>query len=112
VAHGTSFRTSHLYICLYVDCTVTDEGRKVERGGHSSASMAGVFADYVNAKVVALNHISAKNKFNAAVVIDEATKAIKGTTTRVQLSYDFLELLVPRTGFPATTTTTTTTTRK
>jgi hypothetical protein len=31
--------------------------------------MAGVFADYVNAKVVALNHISAKNRFNAAVVI-------------------------------------------
>ena len=75
----------------------------MERGGHSSAYMAGVFADYVNAKVVALNHISPKNKENAAIMIEEATKAIKGATTRVQLSYDFLELFVPRTGFPYAT---------
>lgn len=62
--------------------------------------MAGVFADYVNAKVVALNHISPKNKENASIMIEEATNAIKNGTTRVQLSYDFLELFVPTTGFP------------
>jgi ribonuclease BN (tRNA processing enzyme) len=65
--------------------------------------MAGVFADYVNAKVVTLNHLSPKHKENASILIEEATNAIKGTT-RVQLSYDFLELFVPRTGFPDVTT--------
>jgi ribonuclease BN (tRNA processing enzyme) len=95
-----TFSDVPLTYLVYILYFFPDEGRKVERGGHSSASMAGVYADYVNAKVVALNHISPKNRENASIVIEEATTAIKGGTTRVQLSYDFLELFVPRTGFP------------
>ncbi|EEC49344.1 predicted protein, partial [Phaeodactylum tricornutum CCAP 1055/1] len=36
----------------------SDSGERVDFGGHSTSAMAGRFADYVDAKVLLLNHIS------------------------------------------------------
>jgi ribonuclease BN (tRNA processing enzyme) len=64
--------------------------------------MAGRFADYVDAKVLLLNHISPaySGDWNSMrMLVQEAEKAIQKSNTRVQASYDLLELLVPRDGF-------------
>jgi len=79
----------------------SDTGKKVDYGGHSTSAMAGRFADFVSAKVLALNHISMpKGRCDKSVraLIYEAAREVKGDT-RVQLSYDFLELIVPIAGF-------------
>jgi len=68
------------------------------RRGHSTASMAGRFADLVNAKVLALNHIGAHQDVDEQDTARDAKKVIKGDT-RVFTSSDFMEIVVPREGF-------------
>lgn len=80
----------------------SDSGERVDFGGHSTSAMAGRFADYVDAKVLLLNHISPaySGDWNSMrMLVQEAEKAIQKSNTRVQASYDLLELLVPRDGF-------------
>jgi ribonuclease Z len=78
-----------------------DSGIKVDRGGHSTPSMAGKFANDVNAKVLILNHLSPHLRVRASerALAREAEEQIRGRT-RVQVAYDYLELLVPPSGFP------------
>jgi ribonuclease Z len=82
-----------------------DSEEKIQRGGHSTPTMAGAFAGYVNAKVLALNHISSQGggKFvpTMRTLIRNAEDAA-GASTRVQLSYDLMEIVVPRGGFDFT----------
>jgi ribonuclease Z len=95
-----------LELCRNVDVLVHeatflegDKGRKVDFGGHSTAAQAGKVADEVAAKSLLLNHIASGSFFRGAeaAIVDEAKSAVKGST-KVQLSYDHLELLLPRTG--------------
>jgi hypothetical protein len=123
--------------------SLSDTGRRVEYGGHSSAHQAGVVANRIQAKVLLLNHLNPHSNYPHVQqeLIQEATNAIQGrqhntnkqvaaatttsestvattttttttttagiTTTTipppkpplVQLSYDHLEILVPRGGF-------------
>jgi ribonuclease BN (tRNA processing enzyme) len=77
-----------------------DVGDKVNYGGHSTAAMAGRVANLVGAKTLLLNHLSPA-RFHATAegaIVKEANQAIDGKT-KVQLSYDFMELLVPYSGF-------------
>jgi ribonuclease Z len=82
-----------------------DSEEKIQQGGHSTPTMAGAFAGYVNAKVVALNHISStgggKYKPMMRTLVRSAEDAA-GATTRVQLSYDLMGIVVPRGGFDFT----------
>ena len=66
--------------------------------------MAASVARHVQAKVLMLNHISASNKEAdlEAKIVAEAETVLAKYKTRVQLTYDFLDFLVPRKGFPAT----------
>jgi len=95
-------------LCRGVDVLVheatikgTDTGNRVDFGGHSTPAMAGRVADEVNAKVLVLNHLSPTSRFRAAerALAREAEQCISGRT-KVQVAYDHLELLVPRSGFP------------
>jgi hypothetical protein len=64
--------------------------------------MAGAFAGHVNAKVVALNHIGATGGEKWVPTMQELIRdaeAAAGTSTQVQLSYDLMEIVVPRGGF-------------
>lgn len=78
-----------------------DVGNKVDFGGHSTAGAAGQFADRVTAKVLLLNHVSATacRREDEQVFVNEAEAAIRQGRTRVQMSYDFLEIMVPTGGF-------------
>ncbi|KAL7569896.1 hypothetical protein ACA910_008562 [Epithemia clementina (nom. ined.)] len=72
-----------------------------ETRGHSTAAMAGLFAEYAQARVLALNHI--KHPFSGNLeaesqLIVEARDAIQGST-EVQLAYDQMEIMIPREGF-------------
>ena len=80
----------------------SQSGAKVDHGGHSTAAMAGRVADRVGAKVLFLNHISASHQTATAEeqIVQEASNAVEGPT-KVQLSYDLLDIYVPRKGFPA-----------
>ena len=67
--------------------------------------MAGNMAKEIGAKVLVLNHISAKADGNGTnersrlnEIIENASKAA-GPSTRVVTAYDFMELLVPWLGF-------------
>jgi ribonuclease Z len=77
-----------------------DTGHKVESGGHSSAAKAGKFANEVNANVLALVHLPPTVRSNSSIkaLVQEAQKGVRGRT-RVQLTCDLMELLVPRSGF-------------
>lgn len=79
----------------------SDTGDKVDFGGHSSAAMAGKVAEEVGAKTLVLNHISSTNQdpVSEAALVNEAAAAIQGPT-KVQLSYDLMDIHVPRRGFP------------
>lgn len=103
-----------------------DTGRRVDYGGHSSAKQAGEFASDVNAKILILNHISpsAISPDYQNMLVKEASGAAaaavryhhyhdvnsnssnsseevetKKNITRVQLAYDHLEILIPKSGF-------------
>jgi ribonuclease Z len=80
-----------------------DSQQKIQLGGHSTPQMAGSFADYVKAEVLALSHISPSprgqtHKEVTRSIVSNAKKVIRGGT-RVQLSYDLMEIVVPRGGF-------------
>jgi len=81
-----------------------DTGQKVDHGGHSSAAMAGKFANSVNAKVLAMNHLSPSVRSDLSVkgLMEEAQNCVDGIT-RVQASCDLMEIIVPRSGFKFTT---------
>lgn len=81
--------------------TSRDVGKKVVFGGHSTALGAGQFADNVAAKVLLLNHLSASasERADEVVFVNEAESAIRHGRTRVQMSYDFLEIMIPKGGF-------------
>jgi ribonuclease Z len=81
--------------------SVNDKGPKVDYGGHSSAQQAGRFADHVNAKVLLLNHLNPTANCLAGqqLLVDEAAREIQNSKTRIQLCYDHLEVVVPRSGF-------------
>jgi len=97
-----------------------DSPLKIVRGGHSTAAMAGKVAHRVQPKVLLLNHISSTLRHEAAEqdLALEAERQLKQPqqqaaseeketedapsppSTRVQIGYDHLEILVPRNGFP------------
>lgn len=66
--------------------------------GHSTASMAGQFADSANAKLLVLNHHKAKIANCDQSRATEAEKVITGGT-RVLSASDFMEIAIPREGF-------------
>ncbi len=74
---------------------------KVMIGGHSSAAMAGMFANEVNPHVLALVHHSptVRNASSVRARIAEANRQIKRKGTRVLFADDLMELVVPRSGF-------------
>ena len=81
----------------------SQKGANVDFGGHSTASMAAMVANQVNAKVLALNHVSAthQNAVSEAQLVAEAESIIQNASqTQVQLTYDLMDLFVPRNGFP------------
>jgi ribonuclease BN (tRNA processing enzyme) len=81
--------------------SLADKGQKVENGGHSTAGQAAIFANRVRAKVLLLNHLSMRVDCvlgGGMDCITEAESRIRGTT-RVQLAFDHLEVLIPRRGF-------------
>ena len=81
-----------------------EEGRRVEFGGHSTAEKAGRVANEVSAGLLCLNHISpgsANDDSRLELLLKEAIRSTDGLV-KVQLSYDFLEVMVPREGFKST----------
>ena len=70
-------------------------------GGHSTAAMAASVANQVQAKVLAMNHISAghQNIVSEQSLVDEASGIVRGGI-KVQLAYDLMDIYVPRKGFP------------
>ena len=79
-------------------------GRGVDYGGHSTAAMAASVANQVNARVLALNHVSAtyQNSTSEANLVTEAESIVQnGNNTKVQLTYDLMDFYVPRKGFPS-----------
>lgn len=77
----------------------SDKGHRVDFGGHSTAAQAAHVADAVKAKCLLLNHIASSATFRATEedIVREAENALKGRT-KVQLTYDHLELQIPRSG--------------
>ena len=74
---------------------------RTDTRGHSTAAMAGLFAEYVGARVLALNHISPSISVALKMekeLVKEARSMIKGST-EVQLAYDQMEIMIPRAGF-------------
>jgi ribonuclease BN (tRNA processing enzyme) len=97
-----------LKLCEKVDVLVheatfleDDKGLKVDFGGHSTAAQAARVADAVQAKCLFLNHIAGGSfdRTSEQAIVAEAMRATKGPT-KVQLTYDHLELQLPRTGLP------------
>ena len=80
--------------------SILDKGTKVEGGGHSSAAEAGTFARKVRAKALILNHLPSRTA-QRENLLALAREAVKRTDhrTRVQPSFDHLEILIPRNGF-------------
>lgn len=90
--------------------SVNDKGGKAIVGGHSTAAQAGAFADQVRAKVLLMNHVSLKvdivrsdssagggSNQSAIDHMAEAESRIRGLT-KVQLTYDHMEFMIPRRG--------------
>ena len=78
-----------------------DENAAMQRG-HSTSTMAGKVAGKVGAKVLALNHISSRGDRNGSDHLSELVKDAQqaaGASTKVLLTNDFMELLVPWLGF-------------
>jgi hypothetical protein len=65
--------------------------------GHSTASMAGRFADAVKADLLVVTHLSDTSGANQERAKD-ALKAIKGGT-RALSALDMMEVAIPRNGF-------------
>jgi len=86
---------------LVHEATVSEENMsETAKRGHSSAEMAGQVAKSVNADVLVLNHISPR--VGGQDNIEDLAARAKETcdpSTRVVVSHDFMELLVPRQGF-------------
>ena len=78
----------------------SQKGQKIDFGGHSTAAMAAQVAKRVQAKVLMLNHISQSHQEHEVRIVEEAESALTDQPTKVQLSYDLLDLSVPRKGFP------------
>ena len=78
-----------------------DTGTKVVGGGHSSAAMAGMFANEVNPHVLAMVHHSptVRNTSSVRARIAEARRRIERGGARVLFADDLMELVVPRSGF-------------
>jgi len=67
--------------------------------GHSSAEMAGNVARRVNARVLALNHISGGVRPEELGDLVWQAEQANGGASHVIPSFDFMELMVPRFGF-------------
>lgn len=78
-----------------------DTGAKVVGGGHSSAAMAGMFANAVNPHVLAMVHHSptVRNTLSVKARIAEASRRIERNGSLVLFADDLMELVVPRSGF-------------
>lgn len=78
-----------------------DTGSKVVGGGHSSAAMAGMFANEVKPHVLAMVHHSPtiRNTSSVKARIAEARRRIGRDGARVLFADDLMELVVPRSGF-------------
>lgn len=78
-----------------------DTGAKVVGGGHSSAAMAGMFANDVNPHVLAMVHHSptVRNATSVKARVAEACRRIGKNGARVLFADDLMELVVPRSGF-------------
>jgi ribonuclease Z len=96
-----------LDLCQEVDLLVheatfleSDEGNRVEFGGHSTATQAARVANTVQAKCLVLNHIASGSFFRNAemAIVQEARNAVN-SSTKVQLGYDHLEVMIPRKGW-------------
>lgn len=64
--------------------------------GHSTAAMAGRFADSVNADLLVLNHLGSRAPPREYAL--QAQRAIKGVT-RVVAAQDFMHIKIPREGY-------------
>ena len=93
-------------LCEKVDVLVheatfleADHGAKVDNGGHSTAAQAARVASAVQAKCLFVNHIASGSVYRSAEreIVNEAESAVTGSTL-VQLSYDHMELQLPRSG--------------
>lgn len=84
-----------------------EKGAKAVMGGHATAAQAGAFANKVKATVLLMNHVSLKvdgfsvsddtTRNQAAIEhMAEAESRVGGSTPKVQLCYDHMELLLPR----------------
>lgn len=80
--------------------SMTDQGRKVTDGGHSTAAEAALVAKKVRAKLLLLNHVSARADSLKGMHqwIREAEERV-GPCTRVQMAFDHLEVVIPHGGF-------------
>jgi len=91
---------------LVHEATLIEELKSQARmRGHSTAAMAGRVAKEVNAKVLALNHISGRHELLQGA--DVLVKSAEGVCSSrgdspgcpVVAAYDFMELVIPRNGF-------------
>jgi len=86
---------------LIHEATISERNMsEAAKRGHASAEMAGHVSKSVNADVLVLNHISPEIGGQGDVV-ELAARAEEtcGKSTKVVVSHDFMELLVPRLGF-------------
>lgn len=90
-----------IHEATWMEQDLVGENQTHFRGGHSTAAMAGKFAEVVGARVLALNHITAKVSVNQELqkeLLEEARRSVDGTT-QVQLTYDQMEIVIPQGGF-------------
>ncbi|CAB9522687.1 Ribonuclease Z [Seminavis robusta] len=85
-------------VLLHEATMLNEEKRSLGlKRGHSTAAMAGEFADAVNADLLVLNHLNHSGGMTQQAA-REAEGSIKGGT-RVVSALDFMELAIPREGF-------------
>lgn len=83
---------------LVHEATMRDS-REASEKGHATPEMAGRLAKLTNAKVLVLNHISPAIQESDEMIAEQAASSNDGVS-HIITAYDFLELWVPREGFP------------
>jgi len=84
---------------LIHEATISDDESKAFARGHATASMAGALAKELGAKSLLLNHISPALSTDELQDVVRKAKETNEGVSEIQLSCDFMEVVVPKGGY-------------
>jgi len=84
---------------LVHEATISDDEGKAFARGHATASMAGVLAKELGAKSLLLNHISPAISADELEDVVRMAKEGNEGVSEIQVSCDFMEVVVPKGGY-------------